>query len=153
MGSQKSKLTLLELIFQTAGAINPPPSLIGLSDKSVTLRLLTCFFIICKWWIFNIFSDPPNLMIPIPFFLQFFILMASLIHWYNPLKLTCTTFTTNRRENGRVAITRITENNVKMTEQIPGPSSHPCFPMVSSKKKKNRKFHLFCLSSLLDSNR
>ena len=24
-GSQKSKLTLLELVFQTAGAINPPP--------------------------------------------------------------------------------------------------------------------------------
>ena len=25
LGSQKSKLTSLELIFQTAGAINPPP--------------------------------------------------------------------------------------------------------------------------------
>ena len=31
-GSQKSKLALLELVFQTAGAINlPPPSVIGLT--------------------------------------------------------------------------------------------------------------------------
>ena len=29
-GSQKSKLTVLEQVFQTAGVINPPPSGIGL---------------------------------------------------------------------------------------------------------------------------
>ena len=37
LGSQKSKLTPLELVFQTAGAINPPPTKIGLiniRDKS-----------------------------------------------------------------------------------------------------------------------
>ena len=36
-GSQKSKLTLLELIFQTAGEINPPPSLIGLKDNQIDM--------------------------------------------------------------------------------------------------------------------
>ena len=30
LGSQKSKLTPPELVFQTAGAINPPPTKIGL---------------------------------------------------------------------------------------------------------------------------
>ena len=36
-GSQKSKPTLLELVFQTAGAINPPPpTKIGL--KQITFR-------------------------------------------------------------------------------------------------------------------
>ena len=32
LGSQKSKLTPPELVFQTAGAINPPPTKIGLSN-------------------------------------------------------------------------------------------------------------------------
>ena len=36
-GSQKSKLTLLELVFQTAGAINPPPH--------ITHRVKTCEFL------------------------------------------------------------------------------------------------------------
>ena len=31
LGSQKSKLTPPELVFQTAGAINPPPTKIGLN--------------------------------------------------------------------------------------------------------------------------
>ena len=39
---------------------------------------------------------------------------------------TCTTFTTNKRENGRVMMTRTTETRVNITEQIPGPSSQPC---------------------------
>ena len=33
--------------------------------------------------------------------------------------------TTSRREKGSVAMTRMTETRVRMTEQIPGPSSHP----------------------------
>ena len=32
LGSQKSKLTPPELVFQAAGAINPPPTKIGLSE-------------------------------------------------------------------------------------------------------------------------
>ena len=31
LGSQKSKLTPPDLVFQTAGAINPPPTKIGLN--------------------------------------------------------------------------------------------------------------------------
>ena len=35
LGSQKSKLTPPELVFQTAGAINPPPTKIGLSSDAL----------------------------------------------------------------------------------------------------------------------
>ena len=38
--------------------------------------------------------------------------------------------TTNRSEKGRVARTRMTESRVRMTEQMPGPSSHPPAPFT-----------------------
>ena len=40
--SQKSKLTLLELVFKTAGTINPhppPPSRIGFTSRKVTIQI------------------------------------------------------------------------------------------------------------------
>ena len=36
---------------------------------------------------------------------------------------TCTTFTTKKREKGKVATTSRMENTVRRREQIPGPSS------------------------------
>ena len=38
LSSRKSKLTPIELVFKTAGAINPPPTKIGL--RSVIVRTL-----------------------------------------------------------------------------------------------------------------
>ena len=38
--SQKSKLTPIELVFETAGAINPPPTKIGLTPFPDILELL-----------------------------------------------------------------------------------------------------------------
>ena len=41
LGSQKSKLTPPELVFQTAGAINPPPTKIGLRNNIINQFLLS----------------------------------------------------------------------------------------------------------------
>ena len=37
-GSQKSKLTVLAQVFQTAGVINPPPSGIGLTLRAIWIK-------------------------------------------------------------------------------------------------------------------
>ena len=43
LGSQKSKLTPPELVFQTAGAINPPPTKIGLNKTPLSKVPLQTF--------------------------------------------------------------------------------------------------------------
>ena len=66
-----------------------------------------CRCLVFPWWV----QGDQSLSVPIR--LHFTVIM------------TWTTFTTKRREKGRVAMTRMTEKSVNMTEHIPGPSSHP----------------------------
>ena len=45
--SQKSKLTPIELVFETAGAINPPPTKIGLRDALYLYLYCILFINVC----------------------------------------------------------------------------------------------------------
>ena len=45
-GSQKSKLTVLEQVFQTAGVINPPPIRDRVKTNSTPELIFFCFYIL-----------------------------------------------------------------------------------------------------------